>query len=304
MDKVFYNQSSASKLGWEPVWFGVQYNDEDLVDAVKKWQRKNGLTADGLVGPMTHRRIWTERQANISDYTPSVYSRGGDSCRAQNYIVHNGNFLPIKWDKVVLWDEQGGLKSNKGTYYDYSGKEERKPKLFVNHWDVCLSSESCAKVLNKRGISVHFCIDNDGTIYQLLDTQHGAWHAGQGRANRESVGVEISNAYYTKYQDWYEDRGFGARPLMENVKCHGKNMKPFLGFYDVQLQALQALWLAVHEGLHIPLQIADSDRVDSDVVNGRFSGFVNHYNLTRNKIDCAGLDMDAVLKQVKDSIED
>ena len=32
------------------------------------WQKSNGLTADGLVGPMTYRRIWTERDSNISDY--------------------------------------------------------------------------------------------------------------------------------------------------------------------------------------------------------------------------------------------
>ena len=57
-------------------------------------------------------------------------------------------------------------------------KPDRKPTFFVNHWDVCLSADSCAKVLNKRGISVHFLIDNDGTIFQMLDTQHKAWHAG------------------------------------------------------------------------------------------------------------------------------
>ena len=57
-------------------------------------------------------------------------------------------------------------------------------------------STQCQKVLDKRGISVHFLIDNDGTIYQTLDLQHAAFHAG--KVNRKSVGVEISNAYYPK----------------------------------------------------------------------------------------------------------
>ena len=64
MDKIFYNQASAEKLGWLPEWFGVQENDEDLVKAAKKWQRSMGLKADGLVGPTTYRRIWTERAAS------------------------------------------------------------------------------------------------------------------------------------------------------------------------------------------------------------------------------------------------
>ena len=33
VDKVFYNQSSASNLGWDPSWFGEKYFDDDLVKA-------------------------------------------------------------------------------------------------------------------------------------------------------------------------------------------------------------------------------------------------------------------------------
>ena len=38
VDKVFYNQSSASNLGWDPTWFGEKYFDDDLVKAIRKWQ--------------------------------------------------------------------------------------------------------------------------------------------------------------------------------------------------------------------------------------------------------------------------
>ena len=31
IDKNFYNQASAAKLGWEPSWFGEKYYDENLV---------------------------------------------------------------------------------------------------------------------------------------------------------------------------------------------------------------------------------------------------------------------------------
>ena len=211
IDKVFYNKSSADSLGWTPEWFGVKYHDERLVSAIRKWQKERNLTADGMCGPSTYRRIWTERESEISDYIVSCPKE-----KDQSYVICNGRPQTIDWPKVVLWDESGGFQSKAGTYYDYSGKKERDVKMFVNHWDVCLTSESCAKVLNKRGISVHFLIDNDGTIYQTMDMQHAAWHAGSERTNRPSIGVEITNAYYPKYQSWYVKNGFGERPIIDN----------------------------------------------------------------------------------------
>ena len=40
VDKIFYNEASASKLGWDLTWFGCLDFDEDLIEAIKKWQRK------------------------------------------------------------------------------------------------------------------------------------------------------------------------------------------------------------------------------------------------------------------------
>ena len=66
--------------------------------------------------------------------------------------------------------------------------------LFVIHYDVAGTSRQCFKVLqDARGLSVHFMLDIDGTIYQTLDVKERAWHAGAG-ANARSVGIEIANA--------------------------------------------------------------------------------------------------------------
>ncbi len=300
VDKVFYNKSSADSLGWEPSWFGASHHDEDLVKAIKKWQKENGLTADGLCGPGTYRRIWTQRDSDIEKHINFCPPEKDDS-----FIICNSKPIVIDWPKVVLWSEKGGFKADPGTYYDYAGKEEREVKTFVNHWDVCLNAESCARVLNKRGISVHFLIDNDGTIYQMLDTQHAAWHAGN--INRNSIGVEISNAYYTKYQNWYVKNGFGERPIVEDAWVHGNKLDSHLGFYDIQVEALKALWKACHEAYDIPYRApesGDSDfltstKYDSLVGRGKFNGFVSHYHQSKNKIDCAGLDIVKILKEVE-----
>ena len=299
IDKNFYNESSAAKLGWDPTWFGEKYFDDKLTRAIKKWQKDKGLVADGLCGPATFRRLWTERQAEIDDYKPI-------SCRYSNYIVYQGAFVPIDWKKVVLWSEDGGLETPPGHYYSYAGRPKRSIRLFVNHWDVCLSSRSCQRVLDKRGASVHFLIDNDGTIYQTLDMQHAAWHAGSERVNRASVGVEISNAYYTKYQDWYERNGFGARPVVDDAWVHGNKLGEHLDFYPVQIEALKALWKAIHKAAEIPYEAPKSQfgttstKYEQDVKYGAFSGFISHYHVSKNKIDCAGLDIVNLLEQVKD----
>tara|TARA_R110002110_G_scaffold80703_2_gene210026 strand:- start:71 stop:952 length:882 start_codon:yes stop_codon:yes gene_type:complete len=290
--KIKYNLNSSRRYGWKPNWFGADDFDENLVKKIMEFQQSLGITADGLCGPSTYRRIFTDREANIDDYEPTG-----------EHIVYNGEFFPIEWDKVVTWDEPGGLRMNKGTYTDYSGKEPRAVTQFVNHWDVCLSSKSCASVLNKRKVSAHFCIDNDGTIYQLLDMQHKAWHAGNSIVNTKSVGVEISNAFYPKYQDWYTSR-FGPRPVITDAVVHGRTLETHLGFYPVQLEAAKALWKAVSKACKVPLVAPMTSEgldtgVNYDVYKGRFSGFFNHYNVTSNKIDCAGLDLANMLEEIK-----
>jgi len=255
---------------------------------VKEFQKDNGLKSDGIVGQKT----W-ESLLKLPNFCTDV---------EQKYIIHNGKPHPIKWDRVVLWNEVGGLKSNPGCYWDYSSKSERKPSLFVNHWDVCLSAEDCANVLNRRKVSVHFCIDGDGTIYQILDTQHGAWHASLNKVNRESIGVEINNAYYLKYQKEYVKQGLGERPIQENGLVHGRTLKRFTWFYDAQIQALKALWMATHEQHNIPLDYPKDENgefcttVHQGCRTASFEGFCNHYNMVDRKIDCAGLDLPSLLK--------
>jgi len=302
MDKHFYNEASSKKLGWEPSWFGEKYFDDKLVRAIKKWQKARSLAGDGLCGPMTFRRLWTERQSEIDHHKP-------EDCNYSNYVVYNGEFHPIEWDKFVLWSEKGGKTAKPGHYYDYSGRPKRSIRYFVNHWDVCLSSDSCQRVLDRRGISVHFLIDNDGTIYQTLDMQHAAWHAGSARTNRPSVGVEISNAYYPKYQKWYEDNGYGSRPMIEDAWVHGSQLDPFLGFYPAQLEALKALWKAIHGATGIPYETPTnqfgktSTRYEQEVAYGKYEGFVSHYHVTKSKIDCAGLDIKKLLEETEHNIK-
>ena len=139
--------------------------------------------------------------------------------------------------------------------------------------------------------------------------QHAAFHAGSSRTNRTSVGVEISNAYYPKYQETYVKRGFGERPLVDGAWVHGSKLKPFLDFYPAQIEALKALWKAIHGAAEIPYETPlgqfgkTSTKYEQDVPYGKFSGFVSHYHISKRKIDCAGLDIKTLLDEVENEEE-
>ena len=293
-DKIFYNESSAMSLGWEPSWLGAKAFDDALIRKIRTFQRENGLKPDGLLGPGTFRRLVAHREAQEDYDKVHVEIQEGEKA-----ILYKGKKFPIKWDKVILPSDPGGMQHDNG--YEHL-KRKRKVSMFVAHWDVCLNSKSCFRVLNKtsRSASIHFAIDNDGTIYQFLDMNHVAWHASKRSVNKKSVGVEISNAYYPKYQNWYKKNGFGERPMITDATVHGKKMEPFMDFYPVQKQALKALMEAVHNCLDIPLESPDGDTVVREVASGKYKGFVHHFNVVKNKIDCAGLDIKKIVKEIKD----
>ena len=239
----------------------------------------------------TYRREETEKEAEKTPTDPD----------AQNYIICNGEKVPIDWDDVVTFDKADGFELPKNCYK--TAKNERTPTMLVAHWDVCLSSKSCFKILKKRKLSVHFLIDNDGTIYQIMDCNDIGYHAGNSKVNARSIGVEISDAYYLKYQGIYNSKGFGPRPVWEGVEVHGKELEPFLGFYPWQEEAFQALAKSLNKAYQIELVSPMSDgepitTVDPRVKKGEFKGVVNHYHITTRKIDCAGFDLDNVLEEI------
>jgi N-acetylmuramoyl-L-alanine amidase len=89
---------------------------------------------------------------------------------------------------------------------------------FVLHYDVCGLSKTCFNVLHDhRGLSVHFMLDLDGTIYQTLDLKERARHATT--SNNRSIGIEIANmgAYppgATKTLDEWYGRDANGRTII------------------------------------------------------------------------------------------
>jgi hypothetical protein len=146
-------------------------------------------------------------------------------------------FAPLP---LAAWRQDGGLDSP-NRYSTRSGLNpieaervrgggwdlpllQRLVNQFVIHYDVCGTSRRCFEVLqDQRGLSVHFMLDLDGTIYQTLDLKEKAWHATI--ANSRSIGIEIANmgAYPVKdskhegkvLSEWYRPGADGKVRLVD-----------------------------------------------------------------------------------------
>ena len=251
---------------------------------VKSFQAAHDLKVDGMVGLNTYRRLLLFRET-YEEY------------RSDTGVLINGKKREFKWPKFKLnLVKPGCYRKARGT---------RKLKMIVTHWDVCTSAESCKRVLEKRNISTHFVIDNDGTIVQLVDPQDVAWHAGIRKVNKASVGIDFSNAVYTKYNKAYAKKGFGLRPVIDGWRVHGWRPKPFLGAYPIQIEAYKALLEALHKHYGIPMECPLDD--DGNLLTGihkpskraKFKGVVNHYNLSKKKWDTLGLELDKILEEIR-----
>lgn len=107
---------------------------------------------------------------------------------------------------------------------------------FVMHYDVAGTSRQCFKILHDmRGLSVHFMIDIDGTIYQTVDLKERTWHATT--SNTRSIGIEIANmgAYPVGIQkvldEWYplDASGKPYIKVPERYGATGIYTKDFVG---------------------------------------------------------------------------
>jgi len=217
--------------------------------------------------------------------------------RKPDYIICNGEKVFVEDAKIITWLEDPFFAAPR---QNMRIRKNRKPNLFINHWDVCASSAMCHKVVKKRGLSVHFMVDNDGTIYQTMDTSNIAWHC-RG-VNTWSIGVEISNMIDIKKQPYYEGFVGKPRPIMSGAEVHGKVLKDFLWFYPEQVEALKKLWAAIHEYYKIPYlapTASDGSLITTVIPKAkRFHGFACHYHVNAQKPDCAGMNLIQLLSEI------
>ena len=181
-------------------------------------------------------------------------------------------------------------------------------KQFVIHHDGCTSADMCFSVLqNERGLSCHFLIDNDGTIYQTIDLALMAYHAAEW--NTASIGVEFCNrGDAIKYPSTYEGGKYGPKRNVKKIKINNSTMLAF-EFTPAQIDSLTRLSRALQRLLpNIPAEFPQaSPGVQSwdtlpPSASFRFSGYIGHYHLTSQKWDPGPFDFKEFCRQLRGAL--
>jgi hypothetical protein len=136
---------------------------------------------------------------------------------------------------------------------------------------------------NERGLSVHFLIDNDGTIYQTLDLVYSAFQAAG--ANEHAIGVELANRGDAHL---YPNAYGGARDK-RSVSINGVGLKIY-DFTDAQKKAMVSLGKALTRIFPALPQTYPNNAGEPifATLSGRpqdYSGYLGHYHVTASKWD-------------------
>jgi len=107
---------------------------------------------------------------------------------------------------------------------------QRVVDQLVLHYDAAGTSRVCFERLHDdRGLSIHFMVAVDGTIYQTLDLKERAWHATV--ANSRSIGIEIAHvgAYAPDNRQemdaWYDEQAEGGTRLVIPQAAHPESVR-------------------------------------------------------------------------------
>ena len=197
---------------------------------------------------------------------------------------------------------------------------QRVVDQFVLHYDASGTSAQCFKRLHDdRGLSIHFLLDVDGTLYQTLDLKERAWHATV--ANSRSIGIEIANigaypsATAEPLRTWYKKDAEGHPRLhipkgaelgaLDLKKVSGRPVRPELvkgkingsEFFQYDLTAeqyaaltkLTAALCAIFPNLPCDTPRTPDGNLRTDTLSPdelkAFSGVLGHYHIQTNKID-------------------
>ncbi len=225
-------------------------------------------------------------------------NRGGYDGYLETGFFDRSNVLPTQpaydCNTPQRYSVRAGLVENDDTKMTDEQLIRRHVDQIVIHYDAAGTSRRCFQTLHDiRGLSSHFLIDRDGTIYQTLDVRERARHAGT--ANDRSVGIEIANVgAYESRKDLVRavsEAGLSFSEQAITGVVQGKYLYQ-LPFTDSQYDALVALIHALRDALPAVASTIPRDergRVETRVLSRnrqlRFKGVLGHLHVTDRKVD-------------------
>lgn len=218
---------------------------------------------------------------------------------------------------TITWKDPGGMDAYpyKKFYNRNLTLEQLKKQTscFVLHHSVTYTAKTCYDVLVNRGLSCTFLIDDDNkdgyaTLYQTLDVKEGAW--SHGALNRFGAGVEIcympqawenTNLYSETNRKKYK---VPEHKIVEDT-VQNRKLKVFAPT-QAQINTVECLIQTMCLVLDLPASFpkdAQGNIIKSVIPDPKsHRGLLGHFNITVQKNDPAGLELDSIENNVKNKL--
>lgn len=246
--------------------------------AVVKFQKENGLYADGIVGKKTLNAL------NINFDTDLTIIKPFD-LDIDEYYLPKGEYIDgnYKNDYIILHHTAGGAN----------------PRAVIDYW----GKDSLGKVATEFVIGGQNCRTGnakyDGQIVRAFPEGCQAYHigaSGSSYMNTHSVGIEMCNFGYVRDGKTYT--GTTVDPTQTiSLGAMFKGYSIWHKYSDAQIQAARDLLLYVanrdnidlHEGLYKWIKVEGPIKAfdfHTDAYNGKVKGLLTHTSIRKDKCDC------------------
>lgn len=215
------------------------------------------------------------------------------------------SIIKIKGKKKLVSGKRYSKRSVRVTDPDLTQLKQMVTQFFLHHDGLYRAADTFNVLHNQRGLSVHFILDDDGTLYQTLDLKEKAWHGGIN--NPMSVGIEISNrANARKFPDAYNLRNQRKRRvssrLVRNELIGGRMYKGF-EYTNKQYETLILLarcLLSVFPKINCDFPRNPDGKLTKGIIDDPmgYCGFICHYNINESKWDPVAFDYSRFLSGV------
>jgi len=249
--------------------------------SVKEWQAKNGLLADGIVGPKTWKEMGLDERVTTDNSERVIELPEG--LVIEQHFLPKGEYLEGPTNKEYLF-----LHHTAGWHNPYKT---------IDNWGRDTRGRVATEfVLGGQSVKGN---DNqyDGVLVQCMPEGAYGWHLGKNGSqhmHKHSVGIEVNNFGYVKDGKTYAGTTVAESQkviLPESFRGH----KVWHRYSDKQIEVLKnwILYIADRDNIDVRAGLVDEIKkngakgfeFNENAYYGRIKGMWTHTNTRKDKVD-------------------